>query len=162
MAIPDYQTFMLPVIKYISDGNEHTLRETISALSDEFGLTDEERKLLLPSGTQPVINNRVAWAVTYLRQAGLLENLKRGVFKISERGRRILADHPDRIDNSVLERFDEFQEFKNRSKKDKDTTIKTGGDSQDETNPEETLETAFQELQDGLVMEVLDSIKVGS
>ena len=159
MAIPDYQTFMLPVIKYISDGNEHTLRETISALSDEFGLTDEERKLLLPSGTQPVINNRVAWAVTYLRQAGLLENLKRGVFKISERGRRILADHPDRIDNSVLERFDEFQEFKNRSKKDKDTTIKTGGDSQDETNPEETLETAFQELQDGLVMEVLDSIK---
>lgn len=52
MTIPDYQTFMLPVIKYVSDGNEHTLHETISALSDEFGLTDEERKLLLPSGIQ--------------------------------------------------------------------------------------------------------------
>ena len=105
MAIPNYQTLMLPVIKYISDGNEHTLRETISALSDEFSLTDKERKLLLPSGTQPVINNRVAWAVTYLRQAGLLKNLKRGVFKITERGRRILADHPDRLAVSGIRTF---------------------------------------------------------
>ena len=159
MTIPDYQSFMRPALKYISDGYEHTLRETITALSDEFGFTDKERKLLLPSGKQPVINNRVAWAVTYLRKAGLLENLKRGVFKITKRGQRVLLDHPDRVDNSVLESFEEFQEFKNLNKKNKEISPKTDCDSPGETNPEEALETAFQELQDGLVMEVLDSVK---
>ena len=126
MTIPDHQTLMLPLLKNISDGHEHTLRETISALADEFGLTDDERSLLLPSGKQAIINNRVAWAVTYLRQARLLENTKRGVFTITERGRQVMSDHPGRVDNSVLERFDEFQEFKNLSKKGNDTPPETG------------------------------------
>ena len=91
MAIPDYQTFMSPILNHLSDGNEHNLRETTSAMADKYGLTNEERKALLPSGKQPIVNNRVAWAVTYLRQAGLLENIKRGVFKITERGRQVLV-----------------------------------------------------------------------
>lgn len=159
MAIPHYQTFMSPVLKHLSDGREHSLRETISALSDEFGLTDDERKVLLPSGKQPIVNNRVAWAVTYLRQAGLLENIKRGVFKITERGRRVLVDFPDGVDNRVLERFEEFQEFKNRNKSNKEPTIRKPIEPRSETNPEETLETAYQELKDGLVLELLDAIK---
>lgn len=159
MTIPDYQALMAPVLKYISDGNEHSLRETISALSDEFKLTVEERKLLLPSGVQPVINNRVAWAVTYLRQAGLLVNIKRGVFKITERGKHVLTEHPDRVDNSILSKFDEFKEFKNRNKKGNDQKDDSVSDFQDETNPEESLETAFQLLQNGLILEVLDAVK---
>lgn len=159
MAIPDYQTFMLPVLKHLNDGGEHSLRGTISALADEFGLTDEERKVLLPSGKQPIVSNRVAWAVTYLRQAGLLENIKRGVFKITEKGRQVLVDFPERIDNSVLEQFEEFQEFKTRNRSNKEPTTRKPIETQSETNPEETLETAYQELKDGLVLELLDSIK---
>lgn len=159
MTIPDYQTLMLPVLNYLSDGYEHSLRETTSTLADEYNLTDEERKLLLPSGKQPVINNRVAWAVSYLRQAGLIVNIKRGVFRLTERGRQVLVEHPERVDNSVLERFEEFQEFRNRNKKNKEILTQTNSVVQHETNPEETLETAYQELQDGLVIELLDIIK---
>ncbi len=159
MTIPDYQTLMLPVLKYLSDGNEHSLRETTSTLTEEFNLTDEERKQLLPSGKQTVVNNRVAWAVTYLRQAGLIENIKRGVLRITARGRQVLAEDPGRVDNLLLERFEEFQEFKSRSNKNKAILPQAKGDAQSETNPEETLETAFQELQDGLVIELIEIIK---
>lgn len=85
MAIPDYQTIMLPLLKLASDGKEHSLKETYDKISDQFGLTEEERRELLPSGTQAIINNRIVWARTYLKKAGLLENPKRGIFKITER-----------------------------------------------------------------------------
>ena len=66
MAIPDYQTVMLPLLRFAGDRQEHSLRETIDALAEEFALTDEERKALLPSGQQQVFDNRVGWARTYL------------------------------------------------------------------------------------------------
>jgi restriction system protein len=159
MPIPDYQTIMLPLVRFLSDGLERSLRDTISAMADEFDLTDEEHKVLLPSGKQPVINSRVAWAVTYLRQAGLLENIKRGVFKITERGQRVLVDYPERIDNTVLSKFSEFQEFKRRNRKDNASSLPSNIESQDQINPEETLETAYQELKDGLALDLLDVIK---
>jgi restriction system protein len=159
MAIPDYQTLMTPVMQFIADEAEHSLRETINTMSDKFSLNDEERKELLPSGKQTVIANRVAWAVTYLRQARLLENTQRGIFKITPRGKKALADHPDRIDNGVLAQFKEFVEFKERNKK--ATPPKNGKtiEIQNERNPEETLEAAHQELQEGLAAELLDTIK---
>ena len=80
MAIPDYQTLMLPVLKLASDQQEHKLREAVEQLADEFALSDDERNELLPSGSQAVFNNRVHWSRTYLKQAGLLDAPKRGVF----------------------------------------------------------------------------------
>lgn len=70
MAVPDFQSIMLPLLKFIADGEEHSLRETIDQLSDGFGLSDEDRKELLPSGQQAVFNNRVGWARTYMKKAG--------------------------------------------------------------------------------------------
>src|SRR5262245_40798275 len=72
MAIPDYQTLMLPVLHRLADGNEHALRDVVAQLADQYRLTPEERRELLPSGTQPTFNNRVAWAKTYLKKAGLI------------------------------------------------------------------------------------------
>ncbi len=94
MAIPDYQTLMLPVLKLASDGQEHKFAHAIEHLAQEFGLTDDERNELLPSGTQAVFNNRVGWARSYLKQAGLLNAPRRGFFNISERGRELLAKFP--------------------------------------------------------------------
>jgi restriction system protein len=128
-------------------------------MADKFSLNDEERKELLPSGKQTVIANRVAWAVTYLRKSKLLENTKRGVFKITPRGKKALSDHPDRIDNRVLAQFEEFVEFQERGRK--IPPPKDGGaiKEQNEKTPEEALEAAHQELQDGLAVELLDTIK---
>ena len=103
MPIPDYQTIMLPFLKFADDEKEHSLREVTAFLADEFQLSEEERKELLPSGTQRLFNNRVAWASTYLRKAGLLESSKRGFFEISQRGKDALARNLDRIDNKYLE-----------------------------------------------------------
>ena len=95
MAIPDYQTLMSPVLKLASDGKEHKFSQAVEELADEFRLTTAERNELLPkSGSQAVFNNRVGWARTYLKQAGLLASPKRGFFTITPKGTELLATNP--------------------------------------------------------------------
>lgn len=113
MAVPDFQSFMLPLLKLTSDGSECTLADAIDKLGKELQLSEEDRRELLPSGRQPRLNNRVGWAVTYLRKAGLLATVKRGSFRLTERGRLVLADGPSRIDLKFLQsRFSEIAEFR--------------------------------------------------
>ncbi len=113
MAVPDFQTLMLPLLKLAGDGQEHNLPEAIDKLAQEFQLTEEDRTELLPSGRQARINNRVGWALTYLRKAGLLVNIRRGSFKVTERGTKLLADAPSRIDLRYLQaHFVEINEFR--------------------------------------------------
>jgi restriction system protein len=158
MSIPDYQTIMLPFLKFAGDGHEHSLREATEFLANEFQLSEQERKELLPSGTQRLFNNRVAWASTYLRKAGLLESKKRGFFQIAQRGKDALAKNLDRIDNKYLEQFPEFIEFKTpKSKPEK--PVLPPKILPDDKNPEEILESAFQELNDSLASELIDTIK---
>lgn len=116
MAIPDYQTLMLPVLKVVGDGQEHRIGEVINELADEFGLTEEERQQILPSGMQLTFANRVGWAKTYLAQAGLLEATRRAHFKITDRGKKALSGGPRRIDNEYLSQFAEFLQFRERGK----------------------------------------------
>ena len=97
MAIPDYQSFMLPFLRAISDGKEHTLRELYERLADELTLSDQEREQMLPSGRQRVFHNRIGWARTYLKKAGLLVAVKRGVFRITDKGQELLATSPKEI-----------------------------------------------------------------
>jgi len=91
--IPDFQTLMLPLLKYVSDGQEHKYRDIIEHLAAEFEVTDEERKELLASGSQAVFNNRVGWARTYLKKAGLLDSPKRAILMISDLGRETGQSH---------------------------------------------------------------------
>jgi restriction system protein len=77
MAIPDYQTCMLPLLRYASDGVEHQLKDAARKLAQEFKLTDDEINEFLPSGQQLVFINRVGWARTYLKKAGRLRLLRR-------------------------------------------------------------------------------------
>lgn len=157
MTIPDYQTIMLPVLQFIENGKEHTLREIINGLTDVFKLTEEERKELLPSGKQSVFDNRVGWAMTYLKKAGVVETPKRALYRITDRGREVLDKKPDRVDIKFLEQFHEFKVFRARKgkPKDKDSPQKTNGD----VNPEELFESAYKDLQETLTAELLDAIK---
>jgi len=164
MAIPDYQTLMLPVLKMAADGLEHKFSKAVEILADKFSLTDDERNELLPSGSQAVFNNRVGWARSYLKQAGLLNSLKRGFFTITDCGRKLLQTNPEKIDASVLEQFPAFIEFKNRRREqngegDHDETPSEAAESQ---TPEDTLAAAYAKLRSTLESEILISVKEAS
>jgi restriction system protein len=159
MAIPDYQTCMLPFLRYLSDGAEHTLRDAEDSLAEHFKLTPAERAELLPSGQQGIFKNRIGWARTYLKKAALLESPKRGVFKITERGLKTLASNPSRIDVKYLEQFPEFIEFRDASKPETGSGEVTVIElPQSKTTPEEAIEVAHQGLREQLAAELLTRI----
>lgn len=157
MTIPDYQTIMLPLLQLVGDEEEHSMRALTEALANKFDLTEEERKELLPSGRQPTFYNRVGWARTYMKKAGLLKSRRRGYIEITERGLSVLENGPSRIDINFLNQFDEFVEF--RTRKDESTT---DTDKRDAQTPEEEIEEAYQQLRDSLAAELLDTIKENS
>lgn len=158
MAIPDYQTCMLPFLRFLGDNSEHSLRDTEESLAKHFDLTDSERVELLQSGQQGIFINRIGWARTYLKKAGLLEAPRRGVFKITDRGLATLATNPSRIDAKFLEQFPEFIEFREASKV--SSEIKFNSDLTDTVpvttaTPEEAIELAYQGLREQLAQELL-------
>ncbi len=157
--IPDYQTLMLPILKIVSDGNEHQYRDLIEKLAIEFEITDEERKALLASGSQAIFDNRVGWAKTYLKKAGLLDSPKRATFVITDIGIQTLEKNPDRIDAKYLRQFPSFLEFQNasRSISDIDEDDNSTIDSHEQT-PEESLEKAYQRLRKSLALELLNKV----
>lgn len=164
MAIPDYQTLMLPVLQLASDGKEHKFSQAVEMLANKFGLTTEERIELLPSGSQAVFNNRVGWARSYLKQAGLLTSPKRGFFTITEKGTELLATNPTRIDTSILEQYPEFIEFKNR-RKDKaegESEIEPAFEQESTLTPEDALAAAYNKLRSALESEILSAVKEAS
>ena len=158
MAIPDYQTCMLPFLRFLGDNSEHSLRDTEESLAKHFDLADAERVELLQSGQQGIFKNRIAWARTYLKKAGLVEATRRGVFKITDRGLATLATNPSRIDAKFLQQFPEFIEFREASKV--SSEVKFNSDLTDivpvaTATPEEAIELAYQGLREQLAQELL-------
>jgi len=154
MTIPDYQSVMLPLLRFAADRKEHSLKETIEGLAKIFKLSEEERIEKLPSGQTYVFNNRVGWARTYLKKAGLLEDTKRAHFVITERGVNLLGENLDRIDVSILERYEEFREFKNVSRHASKCEVNEIG----EKTPAEMLEQAYQTLREELSQDLINQI----
>jgi restriction system protein len=163
MAIPDYQTIMLPLLRLTGDGHEHTKRAIVAELAETFQLSEAERLQLLPSGKQTVFENRTGWARTYLKQAGLIEPVRRGVVRITERGKEVLTRNVSRIDNDVLEEFPEYREFKSRTRaRDTDHEEEQGtgtGASLDLTlTPDEQIRNGYRALRANLASEILDRV----
>jgi restriction system protein len=159
MPIPDYQTCMLDLLRLTSDGAEHTLKDAVPALADIFQLTNTERTELLPSGQQAVFHNRVAWANTYLKKAELLRSPRRGVFTITDRGKKVLAQNPPKIDLKLLEQFPEFLAFKAKSKTAAEDVLHLAPSAAIET-PLESLEAAYAKIRGELKAELLDRLKL--
>lgn len=162
MPIPDFQTVMLPLLDLTSDGKEHTLWQAREILAKKFNLTEEEESQLLPSGRQPIFYNRVSWAKVYLQQAGLVSSSRRGYFQITDRGRQVLAEKPERITIKFLERFPEFVASRTPAKKDKDKPLPKESNDESHETPEEMLENAYQRLRTELAAELLNRVKSGS
>ena len=148
---------MLPFLSVLSDGREQLLREAEDALADYFKLTPAERAELLPSGQQGIFKNRIGWARTYLKKAGLLESPKRGIFKITLRGTNTLAASPSRIDAKYLEQFPEFIEFRDMSKPASEASPLTER-VPSKITPEEEIELAYQGLREQLSEELISRV----
>ncbi|MEX2162298.1 MAG: restriction endonuclease [Anaerolineales bacterium] len=147
MAIPDFQSIMLPLLALTGDGQIHEIHDATNQLAEHFSLSEEEQAKLLPSGQQPVFYNRVGWARTYLKKAGLLEDPKRGCFKITERGNQVLARNPAKIDMGFLRQFPEYIEFR-EAVRDHEGEIRD--EDLGELTPEEALENAYQKIRTDL------------
>ena len=166
MAIPDYQSLMLPVLKLASDGGEHRMSDVVDTLATQLNLTEAEREELLPSGKQPVFNNRVHWAKTYLAQAKLLVSTRRAFFKITERGRSVLAENVERIDAKFLRRFDEFNIFAGTDKlgvsSSPDVAPMIEENAISQSTPDELLRATIKEVESALAAELIPRICAAS
>ncbi|MDR2871807.1 MAG: restriction endonuclease [Xanthomonadaceae bacterium] len=161
MTIPDYQTIMLPVLRLAAEG-EQRVADVADRVADEFDLTLEEREMLLPSGRQRILHNRVHWAKFYMSKAGLIASPARGRFVATEAGRALLATRPARVDVDLLLQYPAFHAFHKGERNgldDKSGQASLSNAAQSEsTTPEEQIEAAYQATQSALRAELLDRI----
>jgi restriction system protein len=156
MAIPDFQSIMLPLLEFASDGIDHDNSEAIEYIATRFNLTEQDRKQLLPSGQQRVLGNRVAWARVHMRMAGLLENRARGIFGITQGGREVLEQKPAKINLKFLQSFPDYVEWRSKKKETEESSARNEDDSQ---TPEEALESAYENLRKALARDLVTQIK---
>lgn len=163
--IPDFQTLMLPFLKVINDGNSHSIHEIYDRLCEQYQLTQEEKEIMLPSGNQAIMRNRVGWTRTYLKKAGLISSPQRATFLITDEGKNVLTRNLDRIDVKFLKLYPEFKEWQTSyaTKEDADeiaavdkAEIETG------RTPEELLDYSFTKLKDELASDLLEKVKNSS
>lgn len=160
MAIPDFQTLMLPVLKFISSKDVSASKEVIAEMSRQFNLTDENIEQLLPSKTQRVIDNRVYWAQVYLQKAGLVMRPSRGRYQITDEGKNVLAQNPNRIDIKFLNQFPSFQKFKALSRSGSESLDSDSSVQATETaDPIEELEASYERMKASVCEELLTHVR---
>ena len=157
MAIPTYEELMLPLLKLLSDKNTYTNKQCNEILSKQCNLTEEEKRETLPSKKSPIFYNRVNWAKTYMKKAGIVEAPKRGEVRITELGQQLLKENPIELKSKDLERYDSFIEFTNKSNKNNSAANEVI-DIEGNKTPEESLEDAFLKLKISLADELLEKI----
>ncbi len=155
MAIPDYESLMLPLLEFLMDGQAKSIHDATQYMVDRFKLTEDEINERIPSGQSTYIKNRTGWARTYLKKAGLLNSPKRGFVQITERGKEAISAGLEKVDRKYLEQFPEFTEFQKRSNKKDEKNIPFSG----KETPEETIESSYQELRSQLADELLDQVR---
>ncbi|WP_373413538.1 restriction endonuclease [Ensifer aridi] len=158
VIIPDYQSLMLPVLNSARSG-EVRIGAVVQALGDSLALSEAARATLLPSGRQTLFANRVHWAKTYLAKAGLVENTRRGHFRITPRGSEVLASRPERIDNRFLSRFEEFQQFTGRTASSSEEVSSLSTDEVADQTPDEVMRTAHRQIEAALAQDLLDRVR---
>ncbi len=159
MAVPDFQSFMLPVLRFMADGKPHSIAELRDHIPDLMGISEEDQKDRLPSGLKTRCEDRINWSVTYLFQAKLLERHKRGIYNISDRGRDLLATDPSKITVALLSQYPEFVDFHKANHNGTEKSEPANVPSPATQTPEEVLENTYQQLRDALAAEILDVVK---
>lgn len=163
--IPDYQTLMLPLLKLAAE-RELSIPEAVKRFAVDFHMTAEQLAQLLPSGRYPTINNRAHWAKTYLVKAGLLEQVRRGVFRATQTGKELLKEKPERIDSRTLLRFPSFVAFQSRDAGTSAAALAIVGSTDKTVNgatpaavaPDEIIDNAITSIETALRGDLLDRL----
>lgn len=158
---------MLPVLRLTGAGASR-MKDLTSAIADEFKLTAEEVAEMQPSGRMRVLENRAHWARWYLKGAGLVRPVKRGVYEITERGRALLDERPERVDMKLLERFEEYREWRERTtngrsgRNREDSIIDRAESGAELQTPQDRIDAAVHEIESNLADTLLDRLIDGS
>jgi restriction system protein len=147
---------MLPYLKTVADKKEWAFHDLIETIASKLKVTEDERKIMLQSGAQRVFDNRVGWARTYLKKAGLVESTRRGFVKITNRGLEILSQNPEIINVKFLKQFPEFIEFQNIKREPNENETDETQELQE--TPEELLEKAYQKIRKSLAQELINKV----
>jgi len=162
MPIPDYQSIMLPLLQLASDKKEHRVRDATTQLAKKFQMTDEELAALQPSGTDYVFRNRFRWAVLHMKQAGLIQSIQRGWFQITRAGIDLLAENPQKIDQTILKRYQQLTESKNTKQSEDPVSVAEADPKVIDDTPDELIETAYREIRESVQSELLEKIIAGT
>lgn len=155
MSVPKYYEMHKPILECLSDGQEHTMKELKGYIIKYFQLTQADISALLPSGTQTYLVNRIGWAKTYLKKAGLLESPSRAVFRITKDGIDVLCDDPDVIDLKYLLRYDSFKEFVGKEEK---VCLMPEMDDEQINTPDDIFENSYQKIYQNLADDILTEV----
>lgn len=155
MLIPKYNEIFKPLLEILADGQTHFLKDLKMKIGVFFRLSEDELAELLPSGRQTIFANRVGWAGTYLKKAGLIERPARATFVITSEGKKVLAENPTRVDIEYLMKFERFREFKKLSVSDVPAQM---GDTDVDSTPDDTFEDSFRIINDSLADELLTEV----
>lgn len=151
MSVPEFQSFMLPILSLFEDEQKHTIKECKEAVIKYFSLADNDIKIFVPSGKQTLVENRVYWSLTYLKKSLLIESINRGEYVITERGMKLLKTRPKKIDKKLLSQYVEYRIFSNQEEK-------IAEKENDESTPEENIDKLYIKINDQLAEELLEVI----
>ncbi|MGC5584131.1 restriction endonuclease [Ornithinimicrobium sp. W1665] len=157
MAVPDFQTVMRPILDALSNGDPHTLQQIRGEVATTLGVTEEDQEELLPSGKQTTYSNRIAWALTHMGKAGLVDRPARATYALTDRGSEVLQNHPQRVDMNVLNTFDEYREFRTPKSTDVESPLVAPATA-DELSPSEAVGNLLQSADKLLAADLLDRI----
>ena len=164
MAIPDFQSLMLPVLKAVGESGPVSAPDVRARVAEQLGLTASDLAELLPSGRQSTFANRIAWANIFMQRAGLIKVVRRGIYELTAEGASVLGNRPSRIDMKFLESFPSYVEWRKRSLRCDDEDVGGSGpaDGPQETistNPEEQIEQSHKELTATVEADLLDRLR---
>ena len=158
MAVPKYDELMKPLLETVKDGRVYTIKDVTAMLSKQLNLSEDDLSELLPSGRQTVFKNRVGWAKTYLKKAGLLDSPARASIVITEEGKKVAADNPKKIDVRYLERFPSFIEFTSSNAPQYGRDAAPDITNQTDLTPDDQFEDAYKQINASLAADLLGEV----
>lgn len=158
MAVPKYDELMKPLLAAVQDGEVYKMKDVTTALAQQLNLSVEDLAEMLPSGRQTVFKNRVGWAKTYLKKAGLLDAPARATIVITEAGKKVIVENPKKIDSKYLEKFPSFVDFVSTSDPVNGDNSVPAISKSTELTPDDQLEDAYKQINASLASDLLSEV----
>jgi restriction system protein len=158
MAVPKYDELMKPLLMAIQDGKTYTIKDVSARLAKQLKLSADDLAEMLPSGRQTVFKNRIGWANTYLKKAGLLDSPARATIVITDTGKQVVADNPEKIDSNYLKRFPSFSGFKSSAENSDEDDHTSVNPKADDFTPDDQLEEAYKQINASLASDLLNEV----